>query len=124
MTININIKRRFKINGKEYNSIEEMPDNVREAFKKAMDSRSGSEFPAGTQTRIIFNGTEYENIEAMPQDIRLLYEKMLKAAETGNIPRILISQESARARSIKIESSGLSLQEMVHSNPRSNPPSP
>lgn len=89
MNININVKRKFKVNGKEYNSIEEMPNDIREAFEKAMASQvdSGHQVnPATMQTKIIFNGTEYKNIDAMPQDVRQLYEKVLKAAETGAVP--------------------------------------
>jgi hypothetical protein len=86
MTVSINVKRKFKINGKEYNSIEEMPDDVRETFKKAMASQADSGHqtnPAAMRTRIIFNGMEYESMDAMPQDVRQLYEKVLRAAETG-----------------------------------------
>ncbi len=86
MKVNVNVKRTFKVNGKIYNSLEEMPDDVREAFKKATASRSlgGQETSPGTyRTRIIFNGTEYESIDAMPQDVRQVYEQALRAAETG-----------------------------------------
>jgi len=86
MPINISIKRKFKIDGKEYNSLGEMPENVREAFEKAMDSRAGSGHrtnSAGTRSKITFNGKEYENLDAMPQDVRQLYKKVLRAAESG-----------------------------------------
>lgn len=88
MNININVKRKFKIKGKEYNSIEEMPNDVRETFEKAMASQADSSHqvdPAMMQTKIIFNGKEYKNIDAMPQDVRQLYEKVLKAVETGAV---------------------------------------
>ena len=94
MNVNVNIKRKFKINGKEYNSIEEMPPEIRNAFEKAMASKSGEGQqinPATMQTKIIFNGMEYQNIDAMPQDVRQLYEKVLKAAETGNAPANIIT---------------------------------
>jgi hypothetical protein len=86
MNVNVNVKRKFKINGKEYNSIEEMPPDIRNTFEKAMASQAGSDHqanPATMQTKIIFNGTEYQSIDAMPQDVRQLYEKVLKTAETG-----------------------------------------
>jgi hypothetical protein len=94
MNVNVNVKRKFKINGKEYNSIEEMPPDIRNAFEKAMASQAGSGQqinPATVQTKIIFNGTEYQSIDAMPQDVRQLYEKVLKAAETGNAPANIIT---------------------------------
>jgi hypothetical protein len=94
MNVNVNVKRKFKINGKEYNSIEEMPQDIRNAFEKAMASKTGSgqlTNPASIQTKIIFNGTEYQRIDAMPQGVRQLYEKVLKAAETGTAPANIIT---------------------------------
>lgn len=93
MNVNVNVKRKFKINGKEYNSIEEMPPEIRSAFEKAMASQSGTVNPAVTQTKIIFNGTQYQSIDAMPQDVRQLYEKVLKAAETGTTPANIITAD-------------------------------
>jgi hypothetical protein len=94
MNVNVNVKRKFKINGKEYNSVEEMPQGIRNAFEKAIVSKTGSGQqvnPAMMQTKIIFNGTEYQSIDAMPQDVRQLYEKVLKAAETGTAPANIIT---------------------------------
>ena len=94
MNVNVNVKRTFKVNGKEYNSIEEMPPDIRNAFEKAMASQAGTDHHVNlsmTQTKIIFNGTEYQSINAMPQDVRQLYEKVLKAAETGTAPANIIT---------------------------------
>ena len=96
MNANVNVKRKFKVNGKEYNSIEEMPPDIRNAFEKAMALQAGSgqqANPATMQTKIIFNGTEYQSIDAMPQDVRQLYEKVLKTAETGNAPANIITTD-------------------------------
>jgi len=94
MNVNVNVKRKFKINEKEYNSIEEMPPDIRNAFEKAMASQAGLDYqanPATMKTKIIFNGTEYQSVDAMPQDVRQLYEKVLKAAETGTAPANIIT---------------------------------
>jgi hypothetical protein len=88
MNLNINIKRNYKVNGKEYNSIEEMPQDIREAFEKAMASKPGFSLrlnSAEVHAKIKFNGTEYNSIDEMPQDSRHLYENVLKAAETGAV---------------------------------------
>ena len=84
MKINVKVTSKFLINGKEYPSVEEMPDEVRKIFDKVMASRAGSgqrTHSVVTRSKIIFNGTEYDNIDSMPQGDRQLYEKMLKAAE-------------------------------------------
>jgi len=88
MKVNVNVKRTFKINGKEYSSIEEMPDDLRETFKKAMAAQaaSGQQADAAAgRTKIVFNGAHYESLDAMPQDERRLYEKILKSAATGSV---------------------------------------
>lgn len=100
MSINVNVKRKFNINGKEYSSTDEMPADVREIFQKAMAAKAGSGQPAGgtvTHTRIVFNGTEYESIDKMPQDVRHLYETVLKATESGAAPPGIDMQEIRRA---------------------------
>ena len=86
MNIKLNVKRKYKINGKEYTSIEEMPDEVRAVFQKAMDQQAGmgqTTHSSLTKAKIVFNGTEYYKIESMPQDVRQLYEKVLGVAEGG-----------------------------------------
>lgn len=86
MKINVNVKRTFKVNGKQYNSIEEMPPDIREAYEKAIGSKAGLGnliHTAPVQTKIIFNGAEYHSIDAMPQNVRQLYERLLKSTETG-----------------------------------------
>lgn len=83
MGIQVNIRRRFTVNGKEYGSAEEMPADLREAFAKAL--AGGIRIQAG-KTRIVFNGREYDGLEAMPAETRQLYEKLLKAAEAGAVP--------------------------------------
>jgi hypothetical protein len=96
MKVNVSFKHKFKINGKEYNSVEEMPPDIRNAFEKAMASQASAAQqlnPATMQTKIIFNGTEYQSIDAMPQDVRQLYEKVLKAAETGTAPANIITAD-------------------------------
>ena len=42
MPINFNVKTKIKINGKEYNSPEEMPPDIRSLYEKAMANREGS----------------------------------------------------------------------------------
>ena len=89
MSIKINIERKFKVNGKEYASIEEMPADIRQAFKKAQALRSDLDQPLDPvtlQNKIIFNKTVYKSKDALPQDVRQLYEKVMKAAETGKAP--------------------------------------
>jgi hypothetical protein len=85
MGISVNVKWKFKVNGKEYSSVEEMPADVREAYEKARGtSRIAS-------TRFVFNGQAYESVEVMPDDVRRVYDKVITAAETGKIPAEVLS---------------------------------
>ncbi len=85
MGITVNVKWKFKVNGKEYGSVEEMPANVREAYERAKGTfRIAS-------ARVVFNGQEYESVEAMPDDVRRVYDKVMTAAETGKTPEEVLS---------------------------------
>jgi hypothetical protein len=82
MGIKVNIKKNFVVNGKTFNSLEEMPDNLREAFASGSLRQSpGIKF--NTYTKITFNGQEYESIDAMPPDVQDLYKKVMQSLAAG-----------------------------------------
>ncbi len=74
---NINIKRKIKINGKEYASLDAVPEELRKTVQDAL----GSTGTLGSRGKITVNGISYDNAEAMPQDVRQLYEQALRKAE-------------------------------------------
>ncbi len=81
MGVTLNVKRKFIVNGKEYNSHEEMPRELREAYEKAVSSGSGMRIQkpqVSVETKIVFNGKEYDSLEAMPGDIRRVYQSVMK----------------------------------------------
>lgn len=89
MKTNVNIKRSYKINDKEYRSLDEMPPDIRALFEKA--AKTGGTIQATkakTASTIVFNGIEYESPDAMPTYIRNLYENVMQAAEADqqNLP--------------------------------------
>ena len=61
MDFNITVNRKFTINGKEYGSIEEMPDDVREQYKKVMGLLAADPGrkagPSFLEKKIVFNAT-------------------------------------------------------------------
>ncbi|HVN32881.1 MAG TPA: hypothetical protein VMT45_12940 [Thermoanaerobaculaceae bacterium] len=80
----INIKRRIVVNGKEYSSVEEMPEDIRCAYELAISGAAHEAHgihPGVAQTRVIFNGQEYESVEEMPEDIRGMYTAAMLAVE-------------------------------------------
>ena len=94
MGVTLNVKRKFIVNGKEYNSVEEMPPELREAYEKAV--RSGADVriekpQVSVETKIVFNGKEYDSLETMPADIRRVYQSVMKSVETGEASPELLS---------------------------------
>ena len=112
MSININFKREFTVNAKKYNSIEEMPDDVREIFNKTISAQAGSVNRVIKQTKITFNGTEYKSVDDMPQDVRQFYDKLMTTAGTGSaVPNVnvlpdMITEKAADGRPQRSESFG------------------
>jgi hypothetical protein len=82
MTVKIQVKRTFTVNGKEYASREEMPENIREAYDKALGNViNGQSASHGKPTaKIVFNGQEYAGVDSMPADIRQAFEEALSSA--------------------------------------------
>ncbi|MGZ8448354.1 MAG: hypothetical protein ACXWWV_02030 [Candidatus Deferrimicrobiaceae bacterium] len=88
MAIQISGKKKFIVNGKEYDSVEGMPDEIRAAYEKEIKSSPGQDH-AGTlemeKSTLVFNGKEYESEEAMPQEERELYKVVMKTMEKEGI---------------------------------------
>ncbi len=87
MEIKLNVTRRFKVNGKEYGALEEMPAAVREAYEKAAKSLANPDHATTifeTSRSIVFNGRQFASVDAMPPDLRQMYETVMKAVGAGN----------------------------------------
>jgi len=76
MSVKITVKKRIVVNGKEYQSVEELPRGIREAYEKAVADRTGP----SASLNVTFNGQEYDSLEAMPPEIRRLYEDAMSPA--------------------------------------------
>ena len=107
----MNVKRKYRINGKEYGSLEEMPEDVRAIALKAMDSpRAPSGGTQSGPSKIVFNGVEYASVDDMPTYARNLYERAVEAAQAATQdasgeqrrpgPKTIEAEPSFSARSI------------------------
>ena len=76
----INVKKKFTINGREYGSIEEMPEDIRKAYEKAVRGGVLSGSNAGVRSaKVVLNGQEYRSVDDMPAAIRQIYEGTMEA---------------------------------------------
>jgi hypothetical protein len=85
MKVNMTVKRRIVFNGKEYDSIEELPESVRRTLENATAGSlpsAATGATAGAKVRIMFNGQEYASVDAMPASVRRIYEGALAAVES------------------------------------------
>jgi hypothetical protein len=88
MTIQISVKNKVIVNGKEYDSVEKMPDEIRAAYEKAKKGSPGQGHARTLEigkSELVFNGKEYADEDAMPQEERELYEFVMKAMEKEGI---------------------------------------
>ncbi len=89
MGIKVTVTGRFVYDGKTYGSLEELPENVRQAYEEAMSGAAaglpGPGGASGASRKIAFNGTEYERSDAMPPEVRSLYETVIGAVESGRL---------------------------------------
>jgi hypothetical protein len=83
MGIDIDVKREYIVNGKKYNSLEEMPLEIRKILDETLASSSVADIlkaPMHANMKIKFNDKEYDSIESMPVAERAVYELAMKAA--------------------------------------------
>lgn len=87
MDIKFNVKYKFKVNGKEYSSLDEMPADIHDAYDKTIKTR-GMEGTNISPGKIVFNGQEYESMDSMPADIRQMYEPIMKTVKSGGVANV------------------------------------
>ena len=73
-------KKPIVVAGRSYNSVEEMPAEVRRVYDLAVAAQNESE--DHDRLKIVFNGQEYEGLDKMPPDVRKLYQTQQVAMET------------------------------------------
>src|SRR5690242_10938977 len=66
--------------GRAYNSIEEMPPEVRRVYDLAVAAQN--EAGAPDSVKIVFNGKEYDDLDSMPEEVRKLYQNQQMSMET------------------------------------------
>jgi hypothetical protein len=85
MPLNINVKTKIIINGKEYNSQDELPPELRKVYDQALANRSASQQMQITSgSKITFNGQTYNNREEMPEEVRRIYDSAVDAIDKNH----------------------------------------
>jgi hypothetical protein len=83
--IKISVKRKVVFNGKEYTSAADLPNDVRQAYERAV-GRSAGALDQGTPpvTSIVFNGQTYGSVDEMPANVRRMYDAVLLTVEESD----------------------------------------
>jgi len=110
------VSLKIVFNGKQYDSVDAMPPDVRKEYEVALETlrKSGGEEilsvlqrdmgVTGTHIKatfreIVVNGKKYDSVDAMPPDVRRTYEQaMARVAPSGAAVRPPVT---AAARSIR-----------------------
>ena len=65
MSVNVEVKRKIVVDGKEYESLQDVPPQVRTAIAKTLASGDRT-----TTTTIHINGKTYSSVEDLPAPLR------------------------------------------------------
>ena len=108
MGIESDEKREYIVNGKRYNTLQEVPAEIRQLLEETLRSSSIEDLlkkRVPTETKIVFNDKEYNSAESMPADEREMYEAAMKwAGRHGADP--VIPLESRKSVSVSADSPG------------------
>jgi len=66
MSVNFEVKRKITVNGQQYESLDQVPKEFRNAVQSALASG------ATTKATIHINGKTYSSLEAMPAPLRAI----------------------------------------------------
>jgi hypothetical protein len=107
MAIQLFIKKKTKGKGKKYKSLEEMPDDLRQAIERTL-TNTDPETQKDTESTIVINGKEYNNIEEMPPDIRVIWGNVIKSLRKGKMTHDPVSHAGNGMSPGKIHSKSIS----------------
>jgi hypothetical protein len=83
------MEQKITFNGRTYDSLEQMPPDIRQAYESVMqvladknqngvpDLFEGAVNAQATRARIVFNGQVYEHIDQLPPEAREKYDKVM-----------------------------------------------
>ncbi|HAF96638.1 MAG: hypothetical protein A2X34_08405 [Elusimicrobia bacterium GWC2_51_8] len=104
----INITRKIIVNGKEYGSLDEVPEEHRHNLQNAMGMADTS--PSG---KFIVNGVGYDSPDAMPPEVRKIHdEAFMKARAMAKEKHINLSDFGIQPGG-SVQAGGLSLRTTV-----------
>ncbi len=93
MDSKVNVRTKIVVNGREYKSVDELPPEIRDAYRKAL--QGGPQ--ATSTTRIVFNGQSYDSVDAMPPEARALFDAAMATVEHGGRGAVTIKRSEASA---------------------------
>lgn len=75
---------KITINGREYDSIEQMPPDVLRDYLQVMDAmREGKSTGTVVSESIVYNGREYKSRDELPPEVRTLLAQMPGSSPDG-----------------------------------------
>jgi hypothetical protein len=95
VTMRFVLKTNIRFNGRDYAGVEEMPEEVRQAYEQARATLPGANRPESPDSsatglppgvvsqKIIFNGQEYHSVNDMPATLRRLYADVMAAVDAN-----------------------------------------
>ena len=101
------MSNKIIFNGTEYDSLEDMPRGLREAYQKALrlaaqSSAGGSPYSKvavrlSTKVRFVQDGKTYDSVDQMPAEVRAKFEAAMQKVDKDHdgIPDILESDSAA-----------------------------
>ncbi len=99
-SVNTNTDMEYIIDGVKYQSIDEMPANVRANYEHVFRDSDGNGIPdivesngnqqtsMTTENKYIINGVEYDSLENMPANVRAMFEMLVKDKDKNGLPDV------------------------------------
>jgi hypothetical protein len=116
--------RKITVNGREYDSIEHMPPEVRKMYSQAMAALGKAGAPGASdhlkanvscvvKESIVCNNREYKSLDELPPEIRKLVEQM---------PKLSAGDTTGQVIEVKTETAPTEMRFFESPSPRDNRP--
>ncbi len=108
----INVRSKIVCNGKEYSSVSELPEPIRQAYAKAI-AQGGGSLRFSTGAKLVVNGREIGSVNEVPAPLRHLVEGALAAVDTSDGTNADASAPTAATQSESVATAAESYEPIV-----------
>ena len=95
--MNITLKTRIRVNGKEYSSVDELPPEIRSVYERVIANGSKLAVSHNITPRLVVDGQQFSSVADMSAAEKKLYDDAMQLIRDGVTTKVMAAPSSGAA---------------------------